>query len=99
MPRVEVFWHVLFLLWRHFGRVRLTRNTPGTEQRSCYIVFTQTRLSIVELTIAPVTRCHLDSPANELFKTHRRRPVETGGTRTQCCSGHPAIRGRCPQAE
>lgn len=59
MPGVQVFWHVLFLLWRHFGGVRLTRNTPGTEQRSCYIVFTQTRLSIVELTVAPVTQCHL----------------------------------------
>jgi hypothetical protein len=50
-----MLWHVLFLLWRHFGGIRLARNTPRTQQSSRHIVFVQTRLSIVELTVAAVT--------------------------------------------
>ena len=55
MPRVQIFWHILFLLWRHFGGVRLTRNAPRTKQSSRHIVLVQTRLSIFELAVAPVT--------------------------------------------
>ena len=68
MPRVQIFRHVLFLLGRHSGGIRLTRDTPGTKQSSRHIVFGQTRLSIVELTIAAMTWFHVWSPASGLFK-------------------------------
>ena len=68
MPRVQIFRHVLFLLGRHSGGIRLTRDTPGTKQSSRHIVFGQTRLSIVELTIAAMTWFHVCSPASGLFK-------------------------------
>jgi hypothetical protein len=55
MPGVQIFWHILFLLWCHFGGVRLARNTSRTKQSSRDIVLTQTRLSIFELTVASVT--------------------------------------------
>jgi hypothetical protein len=55
MPGIQISRHVLFLLWRHFGGVRLTRNAPGTKQSSRDVVLAQTRLSIVELTTASVT--------------------------------------------
>jgi hypothetical protein len=55
MPWVEISGHVLFLLWRHFGGVRLARNAPRTKQSSRDIVLAQTRLSIVELAVASVT--------------------------------------------
>ena len=46
----------------------LPRDTPGTKQSSRHIVFGQTRLSIVELTIAAMTWFHVWSPASGLFK-------------------------------
>jgi hypothetical protein len=55
MPRVQIFWHILFLLRRHFGGVRLARNPPRTKQSSRDIVLAQTRLSIIELAVASVT--------------------------------------------
>jgi hypothetical protein len=55
MPRVDISRHVLFLLWCHFGGVRLSRNAPGTKQSPRDVVLAQTRFSIVELTVAAVT--------------------------------------------
>lgn len=55
MPGVQIFRHVLFLLRRHFGGVRLTRDTPWTKQGARHIVFVRTGLSIVELTAASET--------------------------------------------
>src|ERR1700685_3556148 len=55
MAWVQIFWHILFLLRRHFRGVRLARNAPRTKQSSCHIVLAQARLAIVELAAASVT--------------------------------------------
>src|SRR5437879_6097479 len=81
MPRVQIFRHVLFLLRRHSGGIRLARNAPGPKQSTRHIVFAQARLSIVELSAAAVTWFHVWSPASGLFKgavPAGRNPAERG---------------------
>jgi hypothetical protein len=58
VPGVQKFWHVLFLLRRHSGGIRLTWNAARPEQRSRYIVFAQTGLAIFELPVACVSWFH-----------------------------------------
>lgn len=51
MSGVEILRHVLFLLGRHSGGVRLSRDSPRAEQGPRYVILAQTRLPVVELSV------------------------------------------------
>src|ERR1700741_2114317 len=63
MTGVRIFRHILFLLGRHPGGVRLARHSSRAELSPLDVVLGQSGLSIVELPVASVTRFHVWPPA------------------------------------
>jgi hypothetical protein len=69
MSGVEILRHVLFLLGRHSGGVRLTRDSPGAEQGPRYVILAKAGLSVVKLSVASMTWFQIWPPSVGLLRS------------------------------